>query len=774
MSRRIFALFIALGLVLAACSSAPSSIDLSPDPNAPQAETGLDSDALPQAPQTSGGGYTSKVSVVPGESLDFHISNGATASFTLSIYREGAERRLMGTIPNVRSGNYSCANKYATGCDWPVATTYTIPNDWPTGIYTVDMPRAGGQPLKTLFFVRPARPTARILFLTSINTYQAYNDFGGGSLYGFGDAEKGTQVSFNRPYFYGTGFLNRWEGQFVTWAEKAGYDMDYAATYDLEFVPDLLDGYDVVIIAGHSEYWTHDMRRRMKEFITDGGRFMNLSGNTMWWQVRYEDDGRTLVGYKNWQEDPEKAPELSTDNPGQYPILDSPLSLIGLYWPYGGYPGEGGDGYYAANADHWVFAGTGVVENQLIGDGPGVESSLHDKESDGMPFNCAADGAALLGPPGSAGTPANFTPLGITTVSSHIRGSDSFALMGITTRPGGGALFAAGTTGWAGALWDPTIDRMTRNLLDRFLAGNFPQEPNAPDSDYLFIDRFNCYQLNRNRFTTNIGDAARLNYVFTEKVKAAPLTAACGVDGAGLQLSGTPTGQRFVSGLGPNWSANAEVHMRVYLNLRELKVGKGAVLTLFQQYADNRVDAPLAVAAVRADGARPSPTTTALIRRAITVSDNAAAEQLWSRLGGSVRAASAVGAVLADGGDPVTRVPSRRLRPGYTVFGQTSWPLTRAASYAAQLPCQRGTAPVMTQMGRISAGQRWGLGVLGGSARFKGGWGPDPGGAYLVRQLGVLTLPGGKQVGVAIASRPASGTFRDGTAALTAVTPPTT
>ncbi|MBK9102875.1 MAG: hypothetical protein IPM90_15620 [Austwickia sp.] len=201
-------------------------------------------------------------------------------------------------------------------------------------------------------------------------------------------------------------------------------------------------------------------------------------------------------------------------------------------------------------------------------------------------------------------------------------------------------------------------------------------------------------------------------------------------------------------------------------------VGGGAVRSygsVSGGVAWSTIKVPLAVAAVRADGARPSPTTTALIRRAITVSDNAAAEQLWSRLGGSVRAASAVGAVLADGGDPVTRVPSRRLRPGYTVFGQTSWPLTRAASYAAQLPCQRGTAPVMTQMGRISAGQRWGLGVLGGSARFKGGWGPDPGGAYLVRQLGVLTLPGGTQVGVAIASRPASGSFRDGTAALTAV-----
>ncbi len=54
-----------------------------------------------------------------------------------------------------------------------------------------------------------------------------------------------------------------------------------------------------------------------------------------------------------------------------------------------------------------------------------------------------------------------------------------------------------------------------------------------------------------------------------------------------------------MAGLGPNWSANSVVHTRVYLNLKELKVGKGAVLTLFQQYADNRVGAPVAVAALQ-------------------------------------------------------------------------------------------------------------------------------------------------------------------------------
>ena len=47
-------------------------------------------------------------------------------------------------------------------------------------------------------------------------------------------------------------------------AEAAGYPVAYAATYDLEFLPNLLTPYDVVVIAGHSEYWTWDMRQRVR------------------------------------------------------------------------------------------------------------------------------------------------------------------------------------------------------------------------------------------------------------------------------------------------------------------------------------------------------------------------------------------------------------------------------------------------------------------------------------------------------------------------------
>ncbi len=592
---RPLAAWLVLILLLAACAgSRPAASDVDESGNAgpvpPQAED-----------SANAGGYTSKVSVAQGESLDFHLSSDTGQSATLRIYREGPTRQLMTTLENVPVDKYSCTGKYATGCDWPVAMSFTVPKDWPSGAYVTTVTPAGSTKAREfIFWVREDNPgsTARLLFLSSVNTHQAYNDFGGGSLYGFGNTEKGDRVSFDRPYSGGTGKYGRWEAVAIPWLESNGYKAEYATTYDLQFHPDLLSHYDVVMIVGHSEYWTWDARRQVEQFVNHGGRFLSLAGNVMWWQVRYEDNGRTMVGYKKWKDDPEKAANLSTDNPGEYPILDNPLGLTGLYWPYGGYPGNNGDGYYAVHTNHWIFEGTGVKENQLIGKGPTADSSIHDKESDGMPFNCDADGSSILGAPGSAGTPGNFTVLGLTTVYSKQRDLDDFTMMGLYTRPGGGALFAAGTTGWASGLGDPVIDRMTRNLLDRFLAGNVPAEPDNPDADYFIYNRFNCYDVNRGRFASTSwqDDIARNNFVEWQGNATGRLTLACGYSGSGLEFKpggGTST-TRYTLAVRPNWATTNTLYSHFYLKLDGLGLADGKVFNLAEQSADDRHTTPAA------------------------------------------------------------------------------------------------------------------------------------------------------------------------------------
>jgi hypothetical protein len=177
---------------------------------------------------------------------------------------------------------------------------------------------------------------------------------------------------------------------------------------------------------------------------------------------------------------------------------------------------------------------------------------------------------------------------------------------------------------------------------------------------------------------------------------------------------------------------------------------------------------PLSAAALRRS---PSSSTKSLVKRAITVSDNAAAEALWERLGTPTTAAKRVQAVIRDSGDQHTVMQSRVVRPGFTAFGQTHWTSTNQARFAAGFACRSEARPVLKLMGQITTSQRWGLGHVKGAqfkrTQFKGGWGPI-GSGYLVRQLGVVTLSDGRMYGVSIGVWSPDG-FTRGTQDLTRV-----
>ncbi|MFI7666580.1 serine hydrolase [Nocardia sp. NPDC049526] len=166
---------------------------------------------------------------------------------------------------------------------------------------------------------------------------------------------------------------------------------------------------------------------------------------------------------------------------------------------------------------------------------------------------------------------------------------------------------------------------------------------------------------------------------------------------------------------------------------------------------------PLVIASQRKSSTSSSYAATA----AITQSDNAAADTLWQSLGTGQEAAKAVEAVLREGGDTKTTVPATKTRSDASAFGQADWALSEQVRFASRLPCLSQSSDVIDLMEQITSSQRWGLGELKG-AEFKGGWGPDTSGSYLVRQFGLIQGPAG-QIAVAIAIQPDSGSFSEGT-----------
>jgi hypothetical protein len=191
--------------------------------------------------------------------------------------------------------------------------------------------------------------------------------------------------------------------------------------------------------------------------------------------------------------------------------------------------------------------------------------------------------------------------------------------------------------------------------------------------------------------------------------------------------------------------------------------------TLREGVAWSTIKVPIALAIEARFAGAPPPSTRDLLTRAITASDNAAAEALWAMLGAPDAAGATVQRILAATGDTSTTVETRVLRAGFTSFGQTPWSLEAQQHFIAGMSCLAHAEPVLALMQQIEGDQRWGLGTLGAEVRFKGGWGPDIDGQYLVRQMGIIRLPNGRLLAVSIATIPPDGSFGTGTANLGAI-----
>src|SRR5262249_27921429 len=140
---------------------------------------------------------------------------------------------------------------------------------------------------------------------------------------------------------------------------------------------EMLEPYRLVLSVGHDEYWSAPMRDHLEAFIASGGNVAFFSGNACFWQVRSADGGRALVGWKqDYQGDPLYAG-------GDHPLL-SPMGsnrlvkrpenqLTGVSFAYGGYHRffeqypDGPGAYTVHRPDHWVFAGTGLKQRDLLG-----------------------------------------------------------------------------------------------------------------------------------------------------------------------------------------------------------------------------------------------------------------------------------------------------------------------------------------------------------------------------------------------------------------------
>lgn len=428
-------------------------------------------------------GYPTRRSLVPGQTVEICASS-QVPHFDVVIERVGHKRIPVGKREAVvGQAHETPVDASARGCRWPVACTWKLPSDLPSGYYSISFIPVGQAKAthQDWFVVRSANPGrhSRMLLQLSTNTYNAYCNWGGYSLYAYNGRHKvqGRRVSFQRPI---SGQFFHWEYAFVTWAERNGYPLDFAINSDLEFHPELLDHYRLVLSVGHDEYWSSPMRNSLEAFIKKGGNVAFFSGNTCCWQVRSENDGNELVCFKqSLGDDPlyrgEANPLLSTLW-SHYLVGRPENTLTGVGFLHGGYHRshgqfmDGSGAYSVCRPEHWVFSGTGLKAQDAFG----AKHTIVGYECDGCEF-VLKEGKPV--PTGTDGTPLDFTILATSPARWHPddcewyerwpKGRQGHAVMGTYTH--GGTVVTVGSTDWSHGLvgGDPTTERITKNILDR-------------------------------------------------------------------------------------------------------------------------------------------------------------------------------------------------------------------------------------------------------------------------------------------------------------------
>lgn len=449
----------------------------------------LSSFSLAQCEEAFVEGYADRLSVTAGEEVGLHLSAN-TGKVSVTITRIGAKNQQVLQKLAVPVATHPVpARASSDGCGWPAAMSVKIPEDWKSGYYEVKLDGAvdspsdeKGKATSTLFFVvRSATPgkNSKILLQLSTNTYNAYTNWGGHSLYSYHDRDgiQGHRVSFDRPQ---KSQFGNWEALLVRWAESNGYELDYAVNSDLEFHPEILQHYRLVLSIGHDEYWSSPMRDHLEKFISDGGNVAFLSGNTCCWQVRSEDDGRALTCWKQaFVLDPMYRtgdPKLLSTAWSHHLVGRPENEMTGVGFLWGGYHRSHGqfmDGpasFTVHRPDHWIFSGTDLKRGEQFGG----KDTIVGYECDGCEIEWV-DG--LPKPTYKDGTPESFQVLG--TCPARWAPGDSYwydrfpkdrignAVLGVYTR--GGTVVTSGTTDWAHGLRgnDPIVERITRNILDR-------------------------------------------------------------------------------------------------------------------------------------------------------------------------------------------------------------------------------------------------------------------------------------------------------------------
>jgi hypothetical protein len=371
---------------------------------------------------------------------------------------------------------------------WSPSTSITIDDSWPPGSYLLKLNSSEGGAHYIPLTVRRDDCAASLVVVSAVTTWQAYNPWGGRSLYeNFGPGsrfDRSLVVSFDRPYasayHWGSADFLTHELPLISLIEELGIDTAYVTDIDLH--TSALDGdgslhpvllnRTALLTTGHDEYYSTPMRATLERARDTGINLAFFGANAVYRHIRLEPNSesvpyRQLVNYRTADSDPmtNEDPLQSTVQWRNAPLNQPESALIGVQYFAAGITAS----MKLVNTDNWVFNDVDLSNGRTL-------KKLVAIEADG------------LGP--SSSEPSNLEVLASSPVI--YKNSRYNHAMTYYSADSGAGVFATGTIGWINALdvaeWGDEkvstfVRGVTTNVLEAFAAGpagvTYPSVGNA-------------------------------------------------------------------------------------------------------------------------------------------------------------------------------------------------------------------------------------------------------------------------------------------------------
>jgi hypothetical protein len=297
-----------------------------------------------------------------GDNVGLHIS-GNNLPVTVTVYRmgyyDGAGARLISTATTSAvkqdSLKISPPPESTVSTTWSVAWYFKINQQTPPGQYLVRLDDSSGHSSFVPLIVYNPEIKSSITLVSSVLTWQAYNHWGGYSLYKGPTYRRSTRsrvASFNRPYDGdGAGEFRYLEYPLLKLAEKLGIDMNYITDIELDKNISSLHKTDSILLGGHSEYWTNGMRNALQSAVDSGINLVSLGGNAGYNRARLQSNNQVAM-WRSHSRDPYKDDPIMATTAWRDPPIRKPESLL-LGAQYVGL-GANGD-YIIRHPTRWPF-----------------------------------------------------------------------------------------------------------------------------------------------------------------------------------------------------------------------------------------------------------------------------------------------------------------------------------------------------------------------------------------------------------------------------------